>query len=233
MDDFEQLDHYSLLGVGRSATADEIKRAYRQQMARFHPDRYAGAPADEQAYASRRAQLINEAYAVLSDFAARTAYNRTLAAGPQAAARPAQRPPPAAPTPPRDHLAELYEQARAHLAAGRAVQAAATLREIQQLNPFYKDSAALLAEAEAAARPAPGSSRRPAPDRGRRALVTGGLGALALVAALMGGTLAASSQVAKSTTRAAINTSPEPLSNLAASLFEDGLVIAALWLATQ
>ena len=69
------------------------------------------------------------------------------------------------------------------------------------------------------------------------ALAAGVFGAdhatLALVAALMGGTLAASSQVAKSTTRAAINTSPEPLSNLAASLFEDGLVIAALWLATQ
>ena len=56
---------------------------------------------------------------------------------------------------------------------------------------------------------------------------------LALVAALMGGTLAASSQAAKTTTRAAINTSPEPLSNVAASLFEDGLVIGAVWLATN
>ncbi|HMN94529.1 MAG TPA: DUF4126 domain-containing protein [Hydrogenophaga sp.] len=69
------------------------------------------------------------------------------------------------------------------------------------------------------------------------ALAAGVFGAdsatLALVAALMGGTLAASSQAAKTTTRAAINTSPEPLSNIAASLFEDGLVIAALWLATQ
>jgi hypothetical protein len=69
------------------------------------------------------------------------------------------------------------------------------------------------------------------------ALAAGVFGAdsatLALVAALMGGALAASSQAAKTTTRAAINTSPEPLSNLAASLFEDGLVIGALWLATQ
>lgn len=53
----------------------------------------------------------------------------------------------------------------------------------------------------------------------------------ALVAALMGGTLAASSQAAKTTTRAAINTSPEPFSNVLASLAEDGLVIGALWLA--
>jgi hypothetical protein len=69
------------------------------------------------------------------------------------------------------------------------------------------------------------------------ALAAGVFGAdnatLALVAALMGGTLAASSQAAKSTTRAAINTSPEPLSNVAASLLEDGLVVGALWLATN
>jgi len=56
---------------------------------------------------------------------------------------------------------------------------------------------------------------------------------MAAVAALMGGTLAVSSQAAKTTTRAAINTSPEPFSNMAASLLEDGLVVAAVWLATQ
>ncbi len=69
------------------------------------------------------------------------------------------------------------------------------------------------------------------------ALAAGVFGAdhatLALVAALMGGTLAASSQAAKTTTRTAINTSPEPLSNVAASLLEDGLVVGALWLATN
>lgn len=56
-------------------------------------------------------------------------------------------------------------------------------------------------------------------------------GTMTLVAALMGGTLAATSQAAKTTTRAAINTSPEPFSNVAASLFEDGLVVGAVWLA--
>ena len=58
-------------------------------------------------------------------------------------------------------------------------------------------------------------------------------GVMTVVAALLGGTLAASSQVAKSTSRAAINTSPEPFSNLFASLLEDGLVLGALWLATN
>ena len=57
-------------------------------------------------------------------------------------------------------------------------------------------------------------------------------GTMALVAALMGGTLAATSQAAKTTTRAAINTSPEPFSNVLASLVEDGLVVGAVWLAT-
>jgi len=56
-----------------------------------------------------------------------------------------------------------------------------------------------------------------------------GLGAL--VAALLGGTLAATSFAAKATTRAAINTSPEPFSNIGASLLEDGLVPLGLWLA--
>ena len=56
-------------------------------------------------------------------------------------------------------------------------------------------------------------------------------GAMGLVAALLGGTLAATSFTTKATTRAAINTSPEPFSNIGASLAEDTLVPAGLWLA--
>ena len=55
--------------------------------------------------------------------------------------------------------------------------------------------------------------------------------AITLVAGLLGGTLAATSFAAKATTRAAINTSPEPFSNIGASLLEDGLVPLGLWLA--
>ena len=69
------------------------------------------------------------------------------------------------------------------------------------------------------------------------ALAAGVFGAdnatMAVVAALAGGTLAATSQAAKTTTRAAINTSPEPFSNIAMSLLEDGLVVGAVWLATN
>ena len=56
-------------------------------------------------------------------------------------------------------------------------------------------------------------------------------GTMTLLAALLGGTLAATSQVAKTTTRAAINTSPEPFSNIGASLVEDGASVGAVWLA--
>ena len=56
-------------------------------------------------------------------------------------------------------------------------------------------------------------------------------GAMAVVAALLGGGFAATAHAAKATTRAAINTSPEPFSNVGASLVEDSMVPAGLWLA--
>ena len=55
--------------------------------------------------------------------------------------------------------------------------------------------------------------------------------AWAVAAGLLGGTLAATSHVAKATARAAINTSPEPFSNIAASLAGDAAVPFILWLA--
>jgi Domain of unknown function (DUF4126) len=69
------------------------------------------------------------------------------------------------------------------------------------------------------------------------ALAAGVFGAdsatMGMVAGLLGGTLAATSHAAKATTRAAINTSPEPFSNIAMSLVEDGGVMGMMWLATN
>lgn len=66
------------------------------------------------------------------------------------------------------------------------------------------------------------------------ALAAGALGAdnqaMGWIAALLGGSLAATSHAAKLTTRAAVNTSPEPFSNIGVSLFEDGFVVFMLWL---
>ena len=67
------------------------------------------------------------------------------------------------------------------------------------------------------------------------ALAAGALGAdgpaATWIAAILGGTLAATSHATKLTTRAAVNTSPEPFSNLFVSLFEDGFSVFMLWLA--
>ena len=56
---------------------------------------------------------------------------------------------------------------------------------------------------------------------------------MAVLAGLLGGSLAATSFATKAATRAAVNTSPEPFSNMAVSFVEDGLVVGAMWLATQ
>ena len=69
------------------------------------------------------------------------------------------------------------------------------------------------------------------------ALAAGVFGAdsatMGTLAGLLGGTLAATSHATKLTTRAAINTSPEPFSNIAMSLVEEGGVLGMMWLATN
>jgi hypothetical protein len=57
--------------------------------------------------------------------------------------------------------------------------------------------------------------------------------ATTLAAALLGGSLTAATHLTKSGTRAAVNTSPEPFSNLALSLSEDVVVIGGAWLAFE
>jgi hypothetical protein len=54
-----------------------------------------------------------------------------------------------------------------------------------------------------------------------------------LGAALLAGSVALTSHGAKASTRAAANTSPEPVSNWALSLFEDGLVVFLVWMAAE
>lgn len=54
---------------------------------------------------------------------------------------------------------------------------------------------------------------------------------MAVAGALLGGSLAASSQLAKTSVRAALNTLPEPVSNVLASFTEDGVSLGMLWLA--
>ena len=69
-------DYYEVLGVSRTATADEIKKAYRRLAMKYHPDRNQG---DKQA--EEKFKQIGEAYAVLSDDQKRAAYDRYGKAG--------------------------------------------------------------------------------------------------------------------------------------------------------
>jgi curved DNA-binding protein len=70
-------DHYEVLGVGKSASADEIKKAYRKLAREYHPDRN---PGDKQA--ETRFKEIQDAYDVLSDKNKRAQYDRFGFAGP-------------------------------------------------------------------------------------------------------------------------------------------------------
>jgi len=66
-------DFYKALGVDRDATADEIKRAYRKLVRKYHPDVNTGP---DSADAEQKFKDIGEAYEVLSDPEKRAAYDQ-------------------------------------------------------------------------------------------------------------------------------------------------------------
>jgi DnaJ-class molecular chaperone len=64
------MTHYETLGVGKNASAEEIKRAYREKMQKAHPDKNQGGNHEE-------AVAIQQAFEVLSDPERRKRYDET------------------------------------------------------------------------------------------------------------------------------------------------------------
>ena len=71
-----KIDYYELLEVTRTASGEEIKKAYRQAALKFHPDRNPGNQEAEEKF-----KLASEAYEILSDAQKRQIYDQYGHAG--------------------------------------------------------------------------------------------------------------------------------------------------------
>src|SRR5438067_13166057 len=67
----EKRDYYEVLGVERSATEEEVKRAYRKLAVKFHPDKNPDDP-----HAEEKFKELGEAYDVLMDPNKRASYDQ-------------------------------------------------------------------------------------------------------------------------------------------------------------
>jgi len=111
--------YYELLGVEPAAAADEIKRAFRREIARYHPDKVQHLGAEFQEIAAVRAAELTEAYRILMDPDARARYDQTSTtavpsrAPAQRATTPASKSPAPEPDAPAQQPDTRFDQYRA------------------------------------------------------------------------------------------------------------------------
>ena len=72
----DKRDYYEVLGVSKTATPDEIKKAYRTLAIKYHPDRHQSDPEDKKKEAEEKFKEAAEAYDVLSDPDKRQKYDQ-------------------------------------------------------------------------------------------------------------------------------------------------------------
>jgi curved DNA-binding protein CbpA len=106
-------NYYELLEIPPTSSNEEIKRAFRVQIARYHPDKVQHLGTEFQAMASDRATELTEAYRILSDEERRADYDKLRAAG-------APFEPPAAPSASSSHAHGPSVATAAEEAAGEA-----------------------------------------------------------------------------------------------------------------
>jgi curved DNA-binding protein CbpA len=95
--------YYELLEIAADAPADEIKSAFRREIAKYHPDKVQHLGKEFQEIAATKAAELTQAYKTLSDAARRAEYDELVAAGGQPvrpAAPPKPEPAVAQPVPP-------------------------------------------------------------------------------------------------------------------------------------
>lgn len=101
-------NYYDLLGVSTGAPADEIKRAFRREIAKYHPDKVQHLGQEFQDIAVSKAAELTLAYKTLTDAAARAAYDAEVIGASAASAFPA------ATTATAPVSAPAWEQAKPH-----------------------------------------------------------------------------------------------------------------------
>ncbi|KIJ68304.1 hypothetical protein HYDPIDRAFT_173062 [Hydnomerulius pinastri MD-312] len=68
-------DYYAILGISKTATADEVRQAYKKESLRTHPDRLVKPTDAERKTATEKFQVVADAYYVLSDPVRRKEYD--------------------------------------------------------------------------------------------------------------------------------------------------------------